>query len=56
MVAFSIDEEGRSGQIRASGVLPGLEMALVEEALGRSQTENDGAIARWLMKTLNQSQ
>lgn len=50
MVAFSI-EEGRSGVIRTSGVLPGLEMDLVEEALRRSQTENDGAITRWLMKT-----
>lgn len=50
VVAFSIDE-GRSGVIRSSVVLPGLEMDVVEEALERSQTENDGAIAQWLLKT-----
>lgn len=35
--------------IRESQVLPGLEIALVEEALKRSQTEDDGAISRWLL-------
>lgn len=50
VVAFDIEDE-RSGQIRTSGVLPGLEMDLVEEALRRSQSENDGAIAQWLVKT-----
>ena len=49
VVAFSIDS-GRSGQIWVSAVLPGLEMDLIEEALRRSQTENDGAIAQWLLK------
>ena len=32
-------------------VLPGLAIALVEEALRRSQTEDDGAISRWLLAT-----
>jgi len=32
-----------------SQVLPGLEIKLVEEALKRSQTEDDGAISRWLL-------
>ena len=50
VIAFSI-EDGRSGQIRASVVLPGLDMELVEEALRRSQSESDGAIVRWLMKS-----
>ncbi len=50
VTAFSVAEE-RSGQVRSSLVLPGLKMDLVEEALRRSQTENDGMIARWLMKT-----
>ncbi len=50
VVAFSI-ENGRSGQIQTSGVLPGLDMAVIEEALRRSQSENDGAISQWLMKT-----
>jgi hypothetical protein len=30
---------------------PGLKIALVEEALGRSQTEDDGTLMRWLMDT-----
>ena len=49
VVAFAI-EDGRSGRISTSNVLPGLEIAVVEEALRRSQTENDGAIAQGLMK------
>ena len=53
-VIVAIDGDARSGQIRRSVVLPGLETNLVDEALGRSQTENDGAIARWLMKTFSQ--
>lgn len=40
--------------IRESQVLPGLELDLVEEALQRSQNEDDGAISRWLMTTLTQ--
>ena len=36
-----------------SQVLPGLEMALVDEALKRSQTEDDGSISRWLIATLS---
>ena len=32
-----------------SEVLPSLEMAVVEEALNRSQTEDDGTMMRWLM-------
>jgi Uma2 family endonuclease len=50
VVAFSI-ESGRSGQIQTSGVLPGLDISVIEEAVRRSQSENDGAIAQWLMKT-----
>ena len=51
VIAFSV-AAGRSGEISSSEVLPGLEIALVEEALARSQTEDDGAIMRWLMETL----
>jgi Uma2 family endonuclease len=50
VVAFSI-ESGRSGQIQTSGVLPGLDIAVIEEAVRRSQSENDGAISQWLMQT-----
>ncbi|MEA5551057.1 Uma2 family endonuclease [Anabaena cylindrica UHCC 0172] len=39
--------------IRESQVLPGLEIDLVEEALKKSQTEDDGAISRWLLATFN---
>lgn len=50
VVAFGVNDEW-SGRIRTSAVLPRLEMDVVEEALNRSQTENDGAIAQWLLKT-----
>ncbi|MBD2774999.1 Uma2 family endonuclease [Iningainema tapete] len=40
--------------IRESQVLPGLEIALVEEALKRSLTDDDGAITRWLLAKFNQ--
>lgn len=53
VIAFSIGEDRRSGVIRTSEVLPGLEIGIVEEALRRSEQENDGAIAQWLMKTFN---
>jgi Uma2 family endonuclease len=48
VIAFAI-AEGGSRQIQVSVVLPGLSLSLVEEALQRSQTENDGAVNRWLL-------
>ena len=51
VVAFAV-AEGGSRQIRVSGVLPGLEITLVEEALHRSQTEDDTTLMGWLMKVL----
>ncbi|WP_008307969.1 Uma2 family endonuclease [Leptolyngbya sp. PCC 6406] len=51
VLAFAV-AEGGSRQIRVSGVLPGLEIALIEEVLGRSQTEDDTSLMRWLMETL----
>lgn len=50
--AFTI-ADGRSGIVERSQVLEGLEIATVKEALKRSQTEDDGAIARWLLQTFN---
>jgi Uma2 family endonuclease len=47
-IAFEI-AEGGSRQIQVSVVLPGLSLSLIEEALKRSQTENDGAVNRWLL-------
>ena len=49
VIAFSV-ADGRSGEIRESTVLPGLKIKAVEEALRRSQSEDDGAINRWLIK------
>jgi Uma2 family endonuclease len=40
--------------IQVSNVLPGLDLTLVEEALQRSQTEDDGAIIRWLISKFSQ--
>ncbi|MEG3938826.1 Uma2 family endonuclease [Microcoleus sp. S36b_A3] len=51
--AFAINGGG-SGRIQQSRVLPGLEIALVEEALNRSQTQDDGEINRWLIQTFSQ--
>ena len=51
VVAFAV-AEGGSRQIRVSGVLLGLEIPLVEEALHRSQTEDDTTLMGWLMKVL----
>ena len=51
--AFAINGGG-SGRIKESRVLPGLEIALVEEALNRSQTQDDGEINRWLIQTFSQ--
>ena len=42
-----------SGRITRSQVLTGLEISIVEEALRCSQTEDDSAIARWLLQTFN---
>ncbi|WP_445250667.1 Uma2 family endonuclease [Microcoleus sp. OTE_8_concoct_300] len=51
--AFAINGGG-SGRIQESRVLPGLEIRLVEEALNRSQTEDDGEINRWLIQIFSQ--
>lgn len=41
--------DGGSHRISQSQMLVGLEMGVVEEALQRSQGEDDGAITRWLI-------
>ena len=51
VIAFAV-AAGRSGEIAVSEVLPGLPMARVNEALMRSQTEDDSALMRWLIATL----
>ena len=52
VIAFSICD-GRSGTVQESLVLPGLTISLVESTLKRSQTEDDGAINRWLLQTFS---
>lgn len=54
LIALAI-EDGRSGRVRESQVLPELSIAQVEEALKRSQTEDDTKINLWLLKTFSQS-
>ncbi len=49
VIAFEVANLG-SRQIQTSLVLPGLPMGLVEEALQRSQTDDDGAVSRWLIQ------
>jgi Uma2 family endonuclease len=49
LIAFEI-VNGGSRQIQVSLVLPDLSVSIVEEALRRGQTEDDGAINRWLLK------
>jgi Uma2 family endonuclease len=53
VIAFAI-ANGRSGRVRESQVLPGLAIALVEEALKRTHTEDDTKINLWLLKTFSQ--
>jgi len=48
VIAFAV-ENGGSREIRASQILPGLALTTVEAAMERSRTEDDGAIARWLI-------
>lgn len=50
VIAFTIADR-RSGEVRVSEVLPGLDITIVEQALARSQTADDSALMRWLMET-----
>lgn len=54
VIAFEMNQ-GRSGRIAQSSALPGLQILLVEEALKRSQREDDGTINRWLIETFGNS-
>ncbi len=49
VIAFAV-RDGGSRQIQMSGILAGLDLAIVQEALQRNQTEEDGAINRWLLQ------
>lgn len=52
VIAFALSPT-TSISISTSQVLPGLEIALVEAALQRSKTEDDGAVSRWLLATFS---
>ncbi|MFG3818573.1 Uma2 family endonuclease [Limnothrix redekei] len=53
VMAFGIDQ-GRSGMIETSAVLPNLSIALVSAALQRSQQESQGETLQWLMQQWTQ--
>ncbi|MCT7949357.1 Uma2 family endonuclease [Ancylothrix sp. C2] len=52
VIAFGMGE-GRSGEIKESQVLPGLSIAIVEEAVQRSREGDNGEILRWLIQTFS---
>ncbi len=52
LFGFGLTEQGRYEAITISGVLPGLSLDLVEQALERSETETNTAAANWLMRQL----
>lgn len=53
VIAFAV-MDGGSKQIQESRVLPGLPLAIVEEALNRSQSEEDGVVNRWLLQVFSE--
>jgi Uma2 family endonuclease len=52
VIAFEIFNGG-SRRIQISSVLANLSISVVEEALQRSKTEDDGKINRWLVQQFN---
>ncbi|MDB9523451.1 Uma2 family endonuclease, partial [Dolichospermum circinale CS-1225] len=49
IIAFEIIDGG-SRRIEESKVLPGLQIAIVQEAIQRSLTQDDGEVNRWLLQ------
>ncbi len=49
VIAFAI-ANGGSRQIQVSAGMPDLPVSVIEEALRRSQTDDDGAVNRWLLQ------
>jgi Uma2 family endonuclease len=54
IIAFEM-VNGGSREIRCSVVFPELEIAIVEEALNRSRTQDDGEVNRWLLQRFSQT-
>jgi Uma2 family endonuclease len=53
MMAFVMADRG-SRQVEVSQVLPGVGMGTIEEALRRSQTDDDTEVGRWLMQVFGE--
>jgi Uma2 family endonuclease len=53
VTAFSILEHQGSQRLQQSKVLPGLEIALLEEALQLSRQQDNTQVSNWFMTTLN---
>lgn len=53
VIALTI-QNGHSGRIRESRVLPGLSISLVEEAIKRGEIDDDTKINLWLLKIFSQ--
>jgi Uma2 family endonuclease len=52
ILAFAIDPDGSTRRIQASGVIPGLQLTILAQALERSRQENQSATNAWLMQQL----
>ncbi|HBE19906.1 MAG TPA: hypothetical protein DEG17_24295 [Cyanobacteria bacterium UBA11149] len=50
IIAFAIATDGSIRRIQESQVLPGLRLAILEQAIGRSRQENQSATTAWLMQ------
>jgi Uma2 family endonuclease len=53
VMAFVMADRG-SRQVEVSRVLPGVGMGTIEEALRRSQTDDDTEVSRWLMQVFGE--
>ncbi|MCP2732412.1 Uma2 family endonuclease, partial [Symplocastrum sp. BBK-W-15] len=50
ILAFAIATDGSIRRIQESQMLPGLRLAILEQALGRSRQENQSATTAWLIQ------
>jgi Uma2 family endonuclease len=55
ITAFKIIAEGGSQRIRVSGVLPGLEISLLEEGLRQSRVTDHSAVGAWFLSQVQAS-
>jgi Uma2 family endonuclease len=55
ILAFAMAPDGTIRRLRASQVLPGLQLEIIEQALQRSRQENQSATTAWLMEQFQAS-